>query len=265
MTMQKGKKFPFHPDDLLSEIRDGVLVLTINRQARCNAWTEAMREELMRKLLAADEDANAEAIVLTGAGPKAFCAGQDLGETSADIVEVRATLDRFASCYDAVRNFSKPLVAAVNGVAAGSGFQLAQLCDYVVAHPNVRMGQTEVKAGLPSIFGLWLMWERIGSRAYELSLQGRLMEAKEAKHLGFINEIVDEAGVLDAAVDVARRLAKQPRLAFRISKTAIRCFDEERYQNAWKVAFAAYREAFESGALEKEVQRFFENRGVDKF
>ncbi|MCK1663528.1 enoyl-CoA hydratase/isomerase family protein [Bradyrhizobium sp. 153] len=260
--MKKGQKFPHHPDDLLSTMHERILVLTFNRQERYNAWTEALRDELTRRLLEADNDANVDALVITGAGDKAFCAGQDLGESEEESDEAHMELwvQRLTACYDAVREFSKPLVAAINGVAAGSGFQLVQFCDYTVAHPAVRLGQTEVSSGIPSVFGTWLMWERIGSRAYELSLQGRLMEAEEAKQLGFINEMVEQSNVLDAALNAARRLAKLPRVAYRISKSANRQFDQERYTNALRMSVAALREAFETGAPQKEISEFFESR-----
>ncbi|KWV49468.1 hypothetical protein AS156_15970 [Bradyrhizobium macuxiense] len=258
--MAEEYRFPYAQNDLVSDVRDKMLVLTINRQARYNAWTEALREEFTRKLLDANEAEDVDALIITGAGPNAFCAGADLGETNSDSDAVSAGLERFIACYDAVRSFSKPLVAAVNGVAAGSGFQLIQFCDYVVAHPGVRMGQTEVNSGLPSVFGTWLMWERIGSRAYELSLQGRLMLAEEAKQLGFVNEIVEQSKVLHTALDVARRLANQPRLAFKLSKAANRQFDKERYAEAMKRAIAVYREAFENGEAQRQVSQFFENR-----
>jgi enoyl-CoA hydratase len=161
------KNFDHHPEDLLSEVVDGILVLTINRQARYNAWTSALRDAMAVQLNAADANPDIRGAVLTGAGQRAFCSGQELSElevfTSGERIE--AWLRRLTVCYDAVRAFSKPLVAAVNGVAAGSGFQVTQFCDYVVAHPGVRMGQTEVTSGLPSVFGTWLMWERVGAWA----------------------------------------------------------------------------------------------------
>lgn len=264
--MAEAQKFAHNPEDLLAEMRDRVLVLTINRQQTYNSWTQALRDELTRKLLVADADANVDALVLTGAGKKAFCSGQDLAEMEKfpDGEQLVERLNRLMVCYDAVRQFSKPLVAALNGVAAGSGFQVAQFCDYVLAHPKVRVGQTEVKSGLPSVFGTWLMWERIGSRAIELALQGRLMDAEEAKQLGFIHEIVEQSKVLDAALDAARRLSKQPRVAYKLSKAANRQLDHERYRNAMKMAVAAYREAFDSGASQKEISQFFETRNAGK-
>ncbi|UVO35785.1 enoyl-CoA hydratase/isomerase family protein [Bradyrhizobium arachidis] len=263
--MTKESKFAHDPGDLLSEKRDSVLVLTINRQKSYNSWTGALREELTRKLRAADQDASVDAAILTGAGNRAFCSGQDLSEIGKfNGADMEAGFERLTACYDAVRQFGKPLVAAVNGIAAGSGFQVTQFCDYVVAHEEVKLGQTEVSSGLPSVFGTWLMWERIGSRAFELALQGRLMDAEEAKQLGFINEIVGQTKVIDAAMDVARRLAKQPRLAYKISKAANCQFTQERYSSAMNMALIAFREAFDTGAPQKEIDQFFERRRTRK-
>ncbi|MCC8978571.1 enoyl-CoA hydratase/isomerase family protein [Bradyrhizobium acaciae] len=264
--MTEGQKFAHNPEELLSEMHGGVLVLTINRQESYNSWTSALRDALGRRLLAADTDMSVEAVVVTGAGGKAFCSGQDLSELQefADGVNIEAFMQRLSKCYDSVRQFSKPLVAAINGVAAGSGFQVTQFCDYVIAHPGVRVGQTELTSGLPSVFGTWLMWERVGRRAIELALQGRLMEAEEAKQLGFIHEIAEPSKVLEVALEAARRLAKQPRVAYSLSKAANRQFDEQRYANAMEMAVSAYREAFNTGAPQQEIGKFFKRRRARK-
>lgn len=256
----------FHPDELLAENHDGVLVLTINRLFRYNAWTSDLRDELARRLLQADADPAVTAVILTGAGDQAFCSGQDLWEMQAytDGAPIGEWLDRLTRCYDAVRRFGKPLVAAVNGVAAGSGFQVTQFCDLVIVHPEVRMGQTEVNSGLPSIFGTWLMWERIGRRAIELSLQARLMDADEARQLGFVNEIVPASQVLERAIAVARRMAQQPVQAFSMSKRANWQLDEDRYRNALALAAKAYREAFDAGMPQRQIEKFFEERRARK-
>ncbi|MCK1413268.1 enoyl-CoA hydratase/isomerase family protein [Bradyrhizobium sp. CW4] len=264
--MTESEKFVHKPQDLLSEMRDRVQVLTINRPESYNSWTSALRDELGRRLLAADMDANVDAVVLTGAGDRAFCSGQDLAELQefADGGSIEPWLQRLVTCYDAVRQFSKPLVAAINGVAAGSGFQVTQFCDYVIAHPDVRVGQTEVNSGLPSVFGTWLMWERIGRRAIELALQGRLMGVEEAKQLGFIQEIAQKSEVLETALNAARRLSSKPRVAYKLSKSANWQFDEQRYTAAMKMAATAYREAFNTGAPQTEIGEFFKRRRIRK-
>lgn len=261
-----SNKFNHRSQDLRSDLRDGILVLTIDRQDSYNSWTSALRDELARQLLLANDAATVQAVVLTGAGDKAFCSGQDLNELEefASGRSIEPWFERLIHCYDAVRGLGKPLVAAVNGVAAGSGFQVTQFCDYVVAHPAVRMGQTEVNAGLPSVFGTWLLWERVGRRAIELALQGRLMDAEEAKQLGFVQQIVTKEQVLDEALAVARRLSEQPREAYRMSKVANRAFDQERYASAMNTALGLYRQAFDSGAPQAEIGRFFERRAQRK-
>jgi 2-(1,2-epoxy-1,2-dihydrophenyl)acetyl-CoA isomerase len=122
------------------------------------------------------------------------------------------------------------------------------------------MGQTEVSSGLPSVFGTWLMWERVGRRAIELALQGRLLGAVEAQQLGFVQEIVPREEVLAAGLAAARRLAAQPAVAYRLSKVANRALDQARYANAMQMALSHYREAFDSGAPQAEIGRFFERR-----
>ena len=264
--MTKDEKFAHRAEELLARMHGRILVLTIDRQESYNSWTSALRDELARKLLAADKDSDVHGVVLTGAGDRAFCSGQDLTELHefANGVNIEPWLQRLTTCYDAVRRFSKPLVAAINGVAAGSGFQVTQFCDYVVAHPGVRVGQTEVNSGLPSVFGTWLMWERVGRRAIELALQGRLMEVDEAKRLGFIQEIAEPSMVLEAALEAARRLSSQPQVAYKLSKAANWQFDEGRYSSAMNMALTAYREAFDTGAPQKEIEEFFQRRRARK-
>ncbi len=265
--MGKATDFTFKEDQLFRELRDGVLILTLNRPGSYNAWTSALRAELEKIFIDAETDDTVSAIVVTGHGDKAFCAGQELAEIEriTGRREIAILLKRLFDCYDAIRTCTKPLVAALNGVAAGSGFQLAQMCDYVVAHPGVRMGQPEVKSGLPSIFGTWLMSERVGSRAYELSLQGRLMDAEEGKQLGFVNEIVPESDVLEAALTAARRLASQPRDAFRHSKIANRRLNQQRYEMARDMALESYEDSFDAAAPQKEISQFFNRpKSVDR-
>ncbi|MCK1663529.1 enoyl-CoA hydratase/isomerase family protein [Bradyrhizobium sp. 153] len=164
--------------------------MLLNRPHSYNAWSEAPRDQFTRKLHSADSDPVVDAVIITWTGNDAFCAGQDLYERqeSSGGGYIDSYSQRISAGYEALKGLGKPLIGALNGVAAGSGFQLTHFCDYVIAHPSVRVGQTEVSVAIPSIFGTWLMGERIGSRACQLALQGRLMDAEEATQLGFINE-----------------------------------------------------------------------------
>src|SRR4029453_17924509 len=121
--------------------------------------------------------------------------------------------------YQAVRDVTKPLIAAINGTAVGAGFQVALMCDLRVAHPEVRMGQPEVRAGLASVVGSYLMSLQIGhSLNQQLSLTGALIAAERAHVLGLVNDLVPAAQVLPRAVQRAREMAALPTVAVRMTK-----------------------------------------------
>lgn len=162
-------------DTILATLSDGCLVITLNRPARMNAWDTQMRASLASTLEDAAKDAAVSSVVVTGAGERAFCAGQDLNEASdfdADYAEV--WIDDFARLYRAVRSLEKPVVCAINGVAAGSAFQIALLTDIRIGHGGATLGQPEINSGIASITGPWIMREVLGlSRTIELTLTAR--------------------------------------------------------------------------------------------
>ena len=162
--------------------RGGVTILTLNRPDVLNAINARMREECIDALQAFNSDVDCKAIVLTGAGSRAFSAGQDLEEASRQGPgDVDAAIDLGRHFFEAIRLLDKPCIAAVNGIAAGAGFQAALLSDMRVGHPGVRMGQPEINAGLPSVIGTRIMNLSLGHMlTVDLSLTGRLVEAEEA-------------------------------------------------------------------------------------
>jgi len=237
--------------------------ITLDRPHKLNAWTAAMRGELVAALDEFAADANCRAVVLTGAG-RAFCAGQDLGETAAidpgDHAAAEAWIDDFGRLYRAVRGLDKPTIAAVNGVAAGSGFQFALLADLRIGHPGVRMGQPEVLSGIPSITGIWAMWEILGrARTTEFALTGRLVDGAEAYRLGLLTRLVDEQeDVLAEARAEAERLAQLPPGAVALTKSRIRELDEAALDEAIAAAKKVHTAAYASGEPQREMARFLE-------
>ena len=150
-------------DRLLTSTADSVTTITLNRPEVLNAWDMAMRAELISAMTEAGRDAYVRAIVITGAGDRAFSAGQDLNEAAgfdADAAEI--WIDGFRDLYATVRSLEIPVVAAINGVAAGSAFQFALLTDVRVGHPGVRLGQPEINSGIASITGPWIIREILG-------------------------------------------------------------------------------------------------------
>lgn len=249
-----------------TQIIDGTGLITLNRPEVLNAWTMAMQRRLVEIVREFTEDPTVHALVITGAGNKAFCAGQDLNE-SASLTEsdVDSWLDNFLQVYDAILSCKKPVIAALNGVAAGSGYQLAMVCDVRVGHDALRIGQPEVSSGIPSVTGEYLTNLSLGhSRTVELMLSGRLMGASEAHRVGIIHEVVPADQVLESAIEYGRRLGSQPKLAFELTKRNIR----DRMWPGLAASFAAGAildaEAWAAGEPKETAQRFFEQRSKRK-
>jgi enoyl-CoA hydratase len=213
-------------ETVLVEIDDGIGLVTLNRPEKLNAWDLPMRQRLQRVLEELNADDGVRAIVLTGAGERAFSAGQDLAETQ-QFESGHAGREWFLSWrdfYDTFRKLEKACVAALNGVAAGSAFQVAMLTDVRVGHPGTRMGQPEINAGIPSVLGPMLMIERIGlSRTIELTLTGRMMDAEECRHIGLLHYLVPrQEELMPKAREVAATLAAKPPIALRLCKRRFR-------------------------------------------
>jgi enoyl-CoA hydratase/carnithine racemase len=248
--------------ELIGIEREGaVAVLRLQRPAKLNAISTQMRRDFIEAMAGLAADDSVAAVVLTGAG-RAFSAGQDLGEavafTAADVPEKSALALRF---FNSVRHLEKPCVAALNGIAAGAGFQLALMADLRIAHAGVRMGQPEVKAGLPSVIGSAIMAWYLGQAAnVELSLTGRLLEAEEAARLGLVSEIVAEADVLATAKMRAVELSQLPPLAFRATKRTFAEAGDAALAAAIRKATGLQQEAYASGEPARVMTAFLESR-----
>lgn len=252
--------------EILSTERAGIGILTLNRPEALNAWTMAMQAELAEEFRRLDADDRIRAIILTGSGERAFCAGQDLAESAELSAEkTEDWLENFRNLYESVLGVSKPVVAALNGVAAGSGYQVSLLCDVRVAHSEVRMGQPEVSSGIPSITGMYLSERALGSaRMLDLMLSGRLMEIDELVSVGLVQHVVEQDRVLDAALDVATRLADQPSVAVALTKERYRQTVLPGLREAFAAAVEIDRKAWASGQPQQVMRDFFAARAAKK-
>lgn len=253
-------------DLILSETRGAVAVITLNRPEVLNAWHAAMRGALVAALDAAEADDAIRAIVMTGAGERAFGAGQDLNETKTfDPDRAELWIGEWERLYDRLRSLSKPLVVALNGVAAGSAFQVALLGDFRIAHPGVTMGQPEINAGIASTTGPWIMREMIGlSRTIDLTLSGRMMDAAEAERIGLINRIVPKDQVMPVALELARDLAAKPPVAMRLNKARLREVTEAGFRDCLAAGVRNQRESYATGEPARMMERFLAARTARK-
>lgn len=193
-------------DHLTHELRDGFAVLTLNRPDRHNALSHALVADLRERLELLDADVRVRAVVLTGAG-RAFCAGADLGGGPSDAEDVVRRL--YNPLIQQVTGMSTPIVAAVNGPAAGAGLSLALACDLRIASPDAAFVLSFVKVGLvPDAGATWLLPRIVGAaRAAEIALLGRKIDATRAESWGLVNELVPADELLNRACAVASELA----------------------------------------------------------
>ncbi|POR55507.1 enoyl-CoA hydratase/isomerase family protein [Bosea psychrotolerans] len=251
---------------VLSEVRGPVGILTLNRPEVLNAWNAPMRARLVEALDQLEANEAVRAIVLTGAGDRAFGAGQDLNETKTfDPDRAELWMGEWERLYDRLRSLSKPLIAALNGVAAGSAFQVALLCDLRIGHDGVTMGQPEINSGIASVTGPWIMREMIGiARTIDLTLTGRMMDADECFRIGLINRIVAKEAVMDAALALATELAGKPPVAMRLNKARFREITEESFRECLKAGIRNQREAYATGEPARMMEEFLAKRAARK-
>jgi enoyl-CoA hydratase len=246
----------------VNQIR-AVNVITLNRPKVMNAWHMPMRIELLEALTAAKDAPGVRAIVLTGAGTEAFCAGQDLDEARKfDPERSKLWIDEWRVLYEGIRVLPKPIVCALNGLAAGSAFQVSLLTDYRIGHDKITMGQPEINSGIVSALGFWILREMVGlSRAIELILTGRMISAMECERLGLLHRIVPEDEVLSAAITTAEMLAAKPPVAMRLNKQLIREATQAGFDNAFGVATESHHTSFSSREPQRMMDKFYEVRG----
>lgn len=249
---------------IVIEREGNIAVVRLNRPEKHNAWHAPMRAELANSLRMLNRDDSVRAIILTGAGDKAFSAGQDLAESQEfDGARAVSWMDEWMNLFGSIRELEKPIVAALNGVAAGSAFQVALLCDIRVGHSGSRMGQPEINSGIPSVTGTWLMWDILGrARTTELVLTGRMLDGDECFRFGLLDHLVPQDQVMTKARALAQDLAAKPPIAMRLNKSRLRQLTEASFLEAEAAGKAIHAEAFASGEPQAMMAKFFADRAA---
>ena len=245
---------------LISERHDDTIILILNRPKAFNAINTELRLLFIEALEQANSDDSVRAVIVTGAGDKAFCAGQDLTETSRyGVDDVEAWLTANHAMYRAVRLLDKPAIAAFNGVTAGAGLQIGLCCDVRIGYPEMRIGQPEIKAGLASIVGSQLMTEHLGmAHNVELSLTGELISGQRAYEIGLLNRLVPQAAITEAALEMADKLRQLAPTAMRLTKQRFRSLTEPGFESALQVAIESQKQAYAAGEPQAAMQKFLQ-------
>ncbi len=222
------------------EVADVALV-TLDRPEALNALSSRLLGELVAALEALDGDERVRAIVITGAGERAFAAGADIKEMAGATPESLAEHGGFGH-WDELRAIRKPLIAAVRGFALGGGCELAMACDLLVAGDDAQFGQPEIRIGvMPGAGGTQRLTRAIGkARAMELILTGRTIDAREAERLGLVTRVVPAEATVESALSLAAEIAAMPPLAVAAAKRAV----NDAYEASLADGLANERQAF---------------------
>lgn len=206
---------------VLEERHEHVVLLRLNRPEVLNALSGELMEELSNILSRLDQDDQVRVVVLTG-NERAFAAGADIQELHGNTA-VSMLASRQITRWEAVKKFSKPLIAAVSGWALGGGMELVMACDMVIAGDNAQFGQPEIKIGvMPGAGGTQRLTKVVGkARAMEMVLTGRTITAEEAFHMGLVNHVVAREQVVNRALQLARTIALMPPIAVRLAKESV--------------------------------------------
>jgi 2-(1,2-epoxy-1,2-dihydrophenyl)acetyl-CoA isomerase len=268
--------------DLLWEIDDkGVAWLTLNRPDAANAITPDQRNRTIELMEGASGDLNVRAVVITAAGERHFCTGADLrvsripvnpGPADAPekaLGDVGRNIKRGAQRLVAsIMDCEKPVIAAVNGTAAGIGAHIAFAADLVIAADNAKFIEVFVRRGItPDGGGAYMLPRLIGlQKAKELILFGRDVKADEAERIGLVNKVVPQAELRDAATEWASQLAESPTKALMLSKWLLnRSMESSRgaafEDEAWAQEMASYTADFQEGVEAFKARRDVEYRG----
>ena len=247
---------------LTYEVQDGVARIALNRPQVMNAMNTQLSEELYAALKAVDKDNLVRAVVLTGEG-RAFCAGQDLGDTGSVSHNLADSVrERYNLIVAKMQTLQKPVIAAINGTAAGAGFGLALACDLRLASRDAKFTMAFNKIGLVPDSGCSYFFPRLVGmgKALEWAFSGELITAEELHQCGAINRLCDSNSLMDEAMAYAKRLAQGPTLAYGLTKRAM-------YENVSATLYEALEKeatlqmlAGRSYDFREGVQAFLEKR-----
>lgn len=251
---------------ILFEIADDVATITLNRPERLNSFTEQMHQELRTALDAVEKPGAARALIITGAG-RGFSAGQDLAEAALTgepkDFDVSSTLERnYNVMLGRLRALPMPVIAAVNGVAAGAAANVALACDIVIAARSASFLQAFAKIALiPDAGGTYSLPHRVGmARAMGLAMLAEPLPAEKAEQWGLIWKCVDDDKLMDEARGLARRMAAGPTQAYALIKRALYAAADNDFETQLAVEVDLQREAGKTEDFREGVKAFLEKR-----
>lgn len=247
---------------ILCQKEEGYWTLVLNRPDKLNSFDDEMGSRFLNLLTEASQDTTVRAVLITGEG-KGFCAGQDLAEvTSGDFDIGGVVRERYNQIISLIRNMPKPVVCAVNGVAAGAGANLAFACDIVLAAETVSFIQSFSAIGLiPDSGGTYMLPRLVGlQRASALALLGEKLPAREAQEMGLVYKLFPGSELREQATQLTSHLASQPTKGFALTKQALNASFGNSLREQLELEEKLQAEAGNSADFREGVAAFLEKR-----
>ncbi|KAF2749973.1 enoyl-CoA hydratase [Sporormia fimetaria CBS 119925] len=255
---------PVESPSVVCTIKDqGVAVVELNRPLKRNALSQRLIAELVRTLAELDQDPKIRSIVLTGVGQSAFSAGADLRELAEMTTAEAYRTGWLKNLEDAFTALRKPIIAAVRGFAYGGGFEIALMCDMILASANAQFGFPEIKLGtLPGLGGTQRLTKAVGKyKAMQMVLTGSPVGATEMERFGVVNKaIFPEQDVLEEAIKLARTIASFSVPAVALAKQAIKAAETTTLDAGLEIERALYYCSFSLADCQEGVAAFLEKR-----
>lgn len=250
-------------NNILSEAKNGITIITINRPNKLNALNKETIEELHDAFDDADDDENTKVIIVTGSGEKAFVAGADISEFANFSVKEGAKLAAKGQeiLFDFVENLSTPVIAAVNGFALGGGLELAMACHFRVASDNAKLGLPEVSLGvIPGYGGTQRLPQLVGKgRAMEMIMTAGMIDANKALSYGLVNHVTNPDELLPLCQKIAKRISNNSTLAIGAAIRAINANFEDGV-NGFDIEIEEFGDCFGTEDFKEGTSAFLEKR-----
>ena len=250
-------------DNILTEIKNEVLIITINRPDKLNALNKQTLEELHETLVNAENDKSIRALIITGAGTKAFVAGADIAEFANFTTKEGQQLSSNGhfKVFNFIENYSKPVIAAVNGFALGGGLELAMACHMRVVSSNAKMGLPEVSLGvIPGYGGTQRLAQLVGKgKAFEMISTADTISADDAYKWGLANHITPQEELLNKCFEITSKIITKSPVAVKAAIKAINAGYNNKF-NGYEVEIEEFGKSFGTNDFKEGTTAFLEKR-----
>lgn len=251
---------------LLVEVKSNILYITINRPQKLNALNKEVLAELAHAIASAQTDKEVSAILLTGAGEKAFVAGADISEFQNYTLEEGKQLakDGHDNVFNAIENSHKPVIAAINGFALGGGLELAMACHIRIASDNAKLGLPEVTLGLiPGYGGTQRLAQLVGKGlAFEMIFTADMITAEKALHIGLVNHVVAQSDLLAKAEEILGKIKQRAPLALASAVKAVNAGFNPK-TDGYQTEIDEFGNCFDTQDFKEGVSAFLEKRKAE--